>query len=270
MFQPFEDNSYTTGASDSSFDTAANASFNDSANQSPAAFSRVAGAGCAASHHGHEYVNELEFIPEVYEADAAPPPIPEKPVHLRRLPGNLMDASITDLVNLGNVAAAASALSSRRDVQQPSADSDYSNVAQAAPTDDSGANQLSVNKDEDVFVTPTNLQQPPELAPNAPVAQDPRKMSPDECARRPRSLSMPTFSHSHLSPVSLYRKYRPALLGDLPDDFLRLELSPKLPRSGNGGGGSDGGGKSRHPKPEHGAASGVGGMLIYMALESCA
>ena len=89
--------------------------------------------------------------------------------------------------------------------------------------------RLTVERGDDIFITPTDhgIQ---EIIPDAPLAHDARQVGAREKwrennARRPRSMSMPTFQqHSHLSPVSLYKKYRPAMLGELPDDFLRLNI----------------------------------------------
>ena len=35
------------------------------------------------------------------------------------------------------------------------------------------------------------------------------------------------FYKTSLKPVNLYAKWKPALLGDLPEDFLRLDITPK-------------------------------------------
>ena len=80
------------------------------------------------------------------------------------------------------------------------------------------------------LVTPTN-QIVEKTTPGAPVAVDPRNLSPDDFRvgrDRPRSRSMPVTLESgmhHLSPVSLFRKAEWAKFEGLPDDFLRLNLA---------------------------------------------
>ena len=92
---------------------------------------------------------------------------------------------------------------------------------------------LAEPQHEVTFVTPTNQSFDRET-PGAPLAVDPRKLSPDDFRAgrdRPRSRSMPVTLEAgltHLSPVSLYRKFNWGKLEELPDDFLRIDLSSKM------------------------------------------
>lgn len=87
--------------------------------------------------------------------------------------------------------------------------------------------------EESQFVTPTNQSFECDT-PGAPLAVDPRNLSPDDFRAgrdRPRSRSMPATLEAgvnHLSPVSLYRKFNWGQhLEDIPDGFVRLDLTSK-------------------------------------------